>query len=52
MFGIRHHLKNVSFLMAIILTFGTVWSSAATASMVSTGTMISEQQVQVDRQNC
>jgi formate-dependent phosphoribosylglycinamide formyltransferase (GAR transformylase) len=29
---------------------GTVWSSAATAAMVSTGTMISEQQVQVDRQ--
>lgn len=50
MSGIRNHLKNVSFMMAILLTLGTVWSSAATAAMVSTGTMISEQQVQVDRQ--
>jgi uncharacterized protein YjiS (DUF1127 family) len=50
MSGIRNYLKNVSFVMAILLTLGTVWSSAATAAMVSTGTMISEQQVQVDRQ--
>jgi uncharacterized protein YjiS (DUF1127 family) len=50
MSGIRNYLKNVSFVMAILLTLGTVWSSTATAAMVSTGTMISEQQVQVDRQ--
>ncbi|MCM0611308.1 PA2779 family protein [Marinobacter sediminum] len=50
MSGIRKHLKNVSFLLAILLTVGSVWSSTATAAMVGTGEMISEQQVQLDRQ--
>jgi len=50
MAGIRKYLKNVSFLMAIMLTFGTVWSSAATAAMVSTDTLITGQQTRVDRQ--
>lgn len=50
MSGIRNHLKHVSLIMSLMLMLGTVWSSAATAAMVSTGTMISEQQVQVDRQ--
>lgn len=50
MSGIRKYLKNVSFLLAILLTVGSVWSSTATAAMVGTGEMISEQQVQLDRQ--
>ncbi|AOY88414.1 hypothetical protein BKP64_09685 [Marinobacter salinus] len=50
MSGIRKHLKNVSFLLAIMLTVGSVWSSTASAAMVGTGEMISEQQVQLDRQ--
>nr|WP_322868738.1 PA2779 family protein [Marinobacter guineae] len=36
--------------MAMMMALGSVWSVTATAGMVGTGEMISEQQVQLDRQ--
>jgi len=50
MSGIRKHLRYVSFFMAMMMALGSVWSVTATAGMVGTGEMISEQQVQLDRQ--
>ena len=50
MSGIRKHLRYVSFLMALMLSVGSVWSSTATAAMVGTGEMITGQEVQLDRQ--
>ena len=50
MSGIRKHLKNVSFVMALLLALGSVWSSTATAAMVGTGEMVYDQTIQLDRQ--
>ena len=50
MSGIRKHLRYVSFFMAMMIALGSVWSTTAAASMVGTGEMIGQQQVQLDRQ--
>lgn len=48
---IRKHLRYVSFVMTIMMAFGSVWASAATAGMVETNELLTEQRVDVDRQS-
>ncbi|MBL3558867.1 MULTISPECIES: PA2779 family protein [Marinobacter] len=48
---IRKHLRYVSFCMAIMMAFGTVWASSASAGMVGTGELLTEQRADLDRQS-
>lgn len=48
---IRKHLRYVSFVMAIMMAFGTVWASSASAGMVGTGELLTDQRVDLDRQS-
>ncbi|KPP97979.1 PA2779 family protein [Marinobacter sp. HL-58] len=48
---IRKHLRYVSFVMAIMMAFGSVWASSATAGVVGTGELLTEQRADVDRQS-
>ena len=48
---IRKHLRHVSFFMAIMMAFGTVWASSASAGMVGTGELLTEQRADIDRQS-
>jgi len=47
---LRAYLKQVSIVMIALLAMATTFSSAANASMVSTGDMIQQEQTQLDRQ--
>jgi uncharacterized protein DUF6627 len=48
---LRNHLRYVSFVMAIMMAFGSVWASSASASMVGTGELLTEQRTDLDRQS-
>ncbi len=48
---IRKHLRYVSFFMALMMAFGTVWASSATAGVVGTGELLTEQRADFDRQS-
>lgn len=48
---IREHLRYVSFFMAIMMAFGTVLASSATAGVVGTGELLTEQRADLDRQS-
>lgn len=48
---LREHLRYVSFFMAIMMAFGTVWASSATAGVVGTGELLTEQRADLDRQS-
>jgi len=48
---IRKNLRQVSFFLAILMAMTTVWSSAATADMIGTGELLTEQSADVDRQS-
>ncbi|MFO7993796.1 MAG: PA2779 family protein [Marinobacter sp.] len=48
---IRKHLRYVSFFMAIMMAFGTVLASSATAGVVGTGELLTEQRADLDRQS-
>lgn len=48
---IRKHLRYVSFFMAIMMAFGTVWASSAAAGVVGTGELLTEQRADLDRQS-
>lgn len=48
---IRKHLRYVSLFMAIMMAFGTVWASSASAGMVGTGELLTEQRADLDRQS-
>ncbi|HEY9118191.1 MAG TPA: PA2779 family protein [Marinobacter sp.] len=48
---IRKHLRYVSFFMAIMMAFGTVWATSASAGMVGTGELLTEQRADLDRQS-
>ncbi|MBY6034403.1 PA2779 family protein [Marinobacter daepoensis] len=50
MHAIRCHLKTFSLAMALLLAFTTTFSVSANAGMVSTGELIQQQQVELDRQ--
>ena len=48
---LRNHLRYVSFVMAIMMAFGSVWASSASAGMVGTGEPLTEQRTDLDRQS-
>ena len=48
---LRNHLRYVSFVMAIMMAFGSVWASSAAAGMVGTGELLTEQRTDLDRQS-
>jgi len=48
---LRNHLRYVSFVMAIMMAFGSVWASSASAGMVGTGELLTEQRTDLDRQS-
>ena len=48
---LRNHLRYVSFVMAIMMAFGSVWTSSASAGMVGTGELLTEQRTDLDRQS-
>lgn len=48
---IRKHLRYVSFFMALMMAFSTVWATSATAGMVGTGELLTEQRADLDRQS-
>ncbi|PXX90381.1 hypothetical protein DIT71_12895 [Marinobacter vulgaris] len=48
---IRKHLRYVSFFMALVMAFGSVWASSAAAGMVGTGELLTEQRADLDRQS-
>lgn len=48
---IRKHLRYVSLIMAIMMSFATVWASSATAGVVGTGELLTEQRADLDRQS-
>lgn len=48
---VRKHLRYVSFFMAIMMAFGTVLASSATAGVVGTGELLTEQRADLDRQS-
>ena len=51
MHTLRNHLRYVSFVMAIMMAFGSVWASSASAGMVGTGELLTEQRTDLDRQS-
>lgn len=48
---IRKHLRGVSFVMALMMGFGTIWASSATAGVVGTGELLTEQRADLDRES-
>ncbi len=46
-----NHRRYVSFVMAIMMAFGSVWASSASAGMVGTGELLTEQRTDLDRQS-
>ncbi|EDM49709.1 MULTISPECIES: PA2779 family protein [Marinobacter] len=48
---LRNHLRYVSFVMAIMMAFGSVWASSASAGMVGTDELLTEQRTDLDRQS-
>ena len=48
---LRNHLRYVSFVMAIMMAFGSVWASSASAGMVGTGELLTEPRTDLDRQS-
>ena len=48
---LRNHLRYVSFVMAIMMAFGSVWASSASAGMVGTGELLTEQRTDLDLQS-
>lgn len=48
---IRKHLRYVSFFMALMVAFSTVWATSASAGMVGTGELLTEQRADLDRQS-
>lgn len=46
---IRKNLRHVSFFLAILMAMTTVWSSAATADVIATGELLTEQRADLDR---
>ncbi|MDK8464847.1 PA2779 family protein [Marinobacter sp. SS13-12] len=48
---IRKHLRYVSFFMALMMALSTVWATSATAGMVGTGELLTEQRADLDRQS-
>ncbi|AZT83196.1 hypothetical protein EHN06_06350 [Marinobacter sp. NP-4(2019)] len=49
--AIRKNLKHVSFFLAILMAMTTVWSSAATADVIGTGELLTEQRANLDRES-
>lgn len=48
---VRKNLRHVSFFLAILMAMTTVWSSAATADVVGTGELLTEQRSDIDRES-
>ncbi|MCL7944147.1 PA2779 family protein [Marinobacter sp. ATCH36] len=48
---IRKHLRYVSLFMAIMMAFGSVWATSASAGVVGTGELLTEQRADLDRQS-
>ncbi|MEX1056861.1 MAG: PA2779 family protein, partial [Natronospirillum sp.] len=48
---IRKSLRHVSFFLAILMALTTVWSSAATADVIGTGELLTEQRADIDRES-
>ncbi|MGF2686191.1 PA2779 family protein [Marinobacter sp. DUT-3] len=48
---IRKNLRHVSFFLAILMAMTTVWSSAATADVIGTGELLTEQRAELDRES-
>lgn len=48
---IRKNLRHVSFFLAILMAMTTVWSSAATADVIGTGELLTEQRANLDRES-
>ena len=48
---IRKNLRHVSFFLAILMAMTTVWSSAATADVIGTGELLTEQRADIDRES-
>ncbi|WP_417529709.1 PA2779 family protein [Marinobacter lipolyticus] len=48
---IRKNLRYVSFFLAILMAMTTVWSSAATADVIGTGELLTEQRADLDRES-
>ncbi|MCG2581626.1 MAG: PA2779 family protein [Marinobacter sp.] len=48
---IRKNLRHVSFFLAILMAMTTVWSSAATADVIGTGELLTEQRADLDRES-
>jgi len=48
---IRKNLRHVSFFLAIMMAMTTVWSSAATADVIGTGELLTEQRADLDRES-
>ncbi|WP_297796253.1 PA2779 family protein [uncultured Marinobacter sp.] len=49
--SIRKNLRYMSFFLAILMAMTTVWSSAATADVVGTGELLTEQRADLDRES-
>ena len=49
--AIRKNLRHVSFFLAILMAMTTVWSSAATADVIGTGELLTEQRADIDRES-
>lgn len=47
----RAHLRRISILMVLMMSLATVWSSTATAAIVGTGEVITDQRAELDRQD-
>lgn len=48
--SLRRHMKQLSLIMVILMSFATTFSVSAHAGMVGTGEMIQQQQTDLDRQ--
>ncbi len=48
---IRKNLRHVSFFLVILMAMTTVWSSAATADVIGTGELLTEQRADLDRES-
>ncbi|WP_166268005.1 PA2779 family protein [Marinobacter caseinilyticus] len=47
----RSYLRQVSIVMAILMTMTTLWSSSAVAGVVGTGEVLTEQRADLDRES-
>ncbi|MGP9833176.1 PA2779 family protein [Marinobacter sp. NSM] len=48
--SLRRHMKRLSLIMVILMSFATTFSVSAHAGMVGTGELIQQQQTDLDRQ--